>query len=208
MSDKDVADKAKADKTEDFEKRYNDSQSHIATIESENKSMREAAQKDKELLDAVSEHVDWAALNGTKKPEATGDGEALVDQKTLMATVQELKDQMSRNATTNSFRTKFPDMVEYEDIVGVFLQKTDARRPMPERIAKAVENTRNLLETERSKGRETDEQEKKKKAEKEAKAAGLTAAKGQKGSKDEPEGESYDEYLKGRQALQLKNMGM
>jgi hypothetical protein len=208
MSDKDAADKAKeVDKAEDFEKRYKDSQDHIATIERENAAMRDAAQKDKELLDTVTQYVDWEAVNGTKKSDVT-DGETLVDQKTLQTTVQELKDQINRNNITNNFRVKFPDMVEYEDLVGVYLQKTDARRPMDERIAKAVESTRKLLESERTKGRKIDEKEKEEKAAKEAKAAGLATAKGQKGSEEEPEGESYDEYVKGRKAQQLKNMGL
>lgn len=204
MSDKD---EKKGDKSNDFEKQYNDSQTHIATLETENKGFRETAQKDKELLDAVTPYIDWDAVNGTK-PEVTSDGDGYVDQKTLAKTVEDLRGLINRSNTTNDFRAKFPDMVEYEDLVGVYLKKTDSRRPMDERIEKAVESTRNLLESERTKGRESGEQEKKDKVAKEAEASGLAAAKGQKGSEEEPDGESYDDYVKDRRALQSKNMGI
>ncbi|KKN49356.1 hypothetical protein LCGC14_0643870, partial [marine sediment metagenome] len=46
------------------------------------------------------------------------------------------------------------------------------------------------------------------KAAKEAEASGLSAAKGQKGSDEEPDGESFDEYMEDRKARQLKNMGV
>ncbi len=207
MSDKD-ADKAKeADKAAEFEKRYKDSQSHIATIEKENKEMRDTAQKDKELLDAVTPFVDWDAVSGTKT-ETPVDGETLVDQKTLDSRFQTLENKITTSNNTQLFRSKYPDMVEYEDLVSVYFQKTDTRRPFDERLKKAVENTRTLLESERSKGRETDEKEKKEKAAKEAEASGLTAAKGQKGLKEEPEGESFADYVKGRQKRQNTAMGL
>ena len=157
MSDKD--EKKEVDKTDEFEKRYNDSQSHIVTLEKENKDMRDTAQKEKELLDAVTPYVDWAAVNGTKA-EPTSDSEALVDQKTLNDKFQALENKITTSNNTQAFRTKYPDMVEYEDLVSVYFQKTDTRRPFNERLKKAVENTRTLLESEQTKGRESDEKEK------------------------------------------------
>ena len=115
MSDKD-ADKAKeVDKTEDFEKRYNDSQTHITKIEDENAALRDSATKDKELFETVSPYIDWDAVNGKKT--ATVDDDGYVDKKTLDDKIKDLQGQIQRNATTQNFRSKFPDMVQYEDLI-------------------------------------------------------------------------------------------
>ncbi len=189
-----MADKAEETKTEttDFEKRYNDSQAHIDKIEAENKTYREESQKDKQLFDQISQYVDWDAVNGTKTEP---DDEGYVDKTTLNKTVKEIQNQIARNEATNNFRSKFPDMVPYEDLVAVYYGKTDARRSTEERIAKAVENVKTLLESERAKGREAYESEKKETVAKEAEVGGLTAAKGPEGTKKEAEGETYDEYI-------------
>lgn len=206
MSDKD---KAVVDKTEDYESRYKDSQAHISKIEAENAEYRALSQKDKDLLDAVTPYVDWAAVNGTKTVNATSDDDdALVDRKTLAITIEDLRSQINSSNITNSFRIKHPDMIEYEELVGVYLKKTDSRRPMEERLDMAVESTRKLLDSERKKGRELSEKEKKEKVAKEAEASGLGKATSQKGTEKEPDGESYEEYVKGRLARQGNAMGV
>ena len=204
MTDK-VVEKVDGDKT-DYEQRYNDSQEHIARIEEENATMRESSFKDKELIDAVSPFIDWDAVNGKTKPAE--DDDAYVNKKTLKQTKDELHAMITRMNATQNFRTKYPDMIEYEDLVGVYLNKTNQRDSMESRIEKAVENTRKLIESERNKGRESFEKEKKGKVAKEAEASGLAAAKGQKGSEEEPEGESFDDYIKGRQKRQQTAMNL
>ena len=207
MSDKEK----EVDKTEnkdDFEKRYKDSQTHITKIEAENALMRETSQKDKELLDAVTPYVDWESVNGTKKTEVVVEEDTLVDQKTLTKTVEDLRSLIERERVTNSFRTKYPGMIEYEDLVGSFLNKTDARRPMEERIAKAVKNTQDLLDSERSKGVELSKKEKKEKAAKEAEASGLSGGKVSLESKDDSGGETYEEYIESRKKMSAKAQGI
>ena len=206
MTDKVAVDKTKeVDKTEDFEKRYNDSQAHITKIEAENATFRESANKDKELFDTVSPFIDWDAVNGKKKPEEEDDG--YVDKKTLEKTIGDLRNTINQNAVTQNFRSKHPDMVQYEELVGVYLAKTDARRPMDERIDKAVENVKKLIESERVKGREELEEEKKNKAKKEAEVGGLSGGKGPKGE-EEPEGETDEEYIKSRKERSKQAMGL
>lgn len=197
-----MADKADETKTEeqtnqgdDFEKRFKDSQDHIKKLEGENKEYREASQKDKDLFDQINPFIDWDKLNGTT---TTPDDEGYVDKQTLSKTVKDLQDQIRKNEVTQNFRAKFPEMVEHEDLVGMFLGKTDSRRSPEDRIAKAVELTKALLESERGKGRETYEAEKKEKAAKEAEVGGLTEAKGDSGSEKEPESETLDEYIASR----------
>ena len=203
-----VEDPKKETKDEDsYEKRYKDSQTHITKIEQENATLRQSQQKDKELFDTISQYVDWDAVNGSPKTK-TDDDYGYVDKETLSKTVKDLQEQMQRNMVTQNFRTKHPDMIPYEDLVGVFLGKTDARRPVEERIEKAVSNVQKLLKAERVKGREEFEKEKKEKTAKEAEASGLAAGKGPKGSEDESGGESFDDYVKGRKERVKKAQGL
>ncbi len=199
MAEETKEQKEKKPETPDFEKRYKDVQSHNTKIELENKELRETTQKDKELFDQVSKYIDWDGLNGTKTVDS-GEEDGYVDKRTLNKTIKDLQDQINKSEITQSFRVKYPDMVQYEDLVGAFLNKTDARRSPEDRIAKAVENVKALLDSERAKGRDTYESEKKEKAAKEAEASGLSEAKGPEGEKKESDGETYDEYIKNRRA--------
>lgn len=199
-----MADKADETKTEeqtnqgdDFEKRFKDSQDHIKKLEGENKEYRDSAQKDKDLFDQINPYIDWEKLNGTTQtPEEDG----YVDKATLNKTVKDLQDQIRKNEVTQNFRAKYPDLVEHEDLVSMFLGKTDTRRSPDDRIAKAVELTKALLASEQTKGREAYETEKKEKAAKEAEVGGLSEAKGASGDKKDPEAETLDEYVASRKA--------
>ncbi|KKN13117.1 hypothetical protein LCGC14_1009700 [marine sediment metagenome] len=195
----------KVDKTEDYEKRFNDSQTHIKTIESENKAMREQGQKDKELFDQVSGFIDWDALNG--KTKLAEDDEGYVTKKDLTNLANDLRNTINQNRNLSSFRSNYPDMVKHEDLVTMYYAKTDTRRTVEERIKSAVENARNLLESERVKGREDFEKEKTDAAKKEAEAAGLGGGKTPEGKKEEPEGETSSDYIKNRKAAQLQSSG-
>ena len=189
-----------------YEKRYKDLQSHKTKLEQENKALKEATEKDKELFDTLQPYVNWDAINGT--PQPTEDDDGLVDKKTLNQTIKEVQDQIQRDRVTQNFRIRYPDMIAYEDLVAVYLGKTDARRPMEERIAKAVQSTKALLEAERGKGKELYEKETKEKTAKEAEASGLGAGKGPKGTEEEPKGETFEEYLAGRQNRSAKSQGL
>lgn len=205
-----VIDPAKDTQSQDsFEKRYKDLQSHTTKIEQENSKIKEQAAKDKELLDAVTPFVNWDAASGktTQAYDPATDGE-YVDKKTLNTVIKDLQNQMQVGYTTQTFRIKYPDMVAYEDLVGSFLTKTDGRRPMEDRIETAVGNVKKLLETERTRGRDDFEKEKKEKAAKEAEASGFSEAKGAKGSEKEPEGETFEEYMAGRNKRFAKAKGL
>lgn len=209
------ADKAKesdkgkeADKAEDYEKRYKDSQSHITTLEQENAVMREAAAKDKELLDKISPYVNWDAASGMQTATEAVEDDGYVDKKTLNKTIKDLRDQIWRNQQTQNFRLKYPDMVPYEDLVAVFLNKTDTRHPFEERVESAVKNAKKLIESERAKGAELSAKEKREKEAKEAEAAGLAEAKGSEGKDKEPEGETFEDYIKNRKAQSRKAQGL
>lgn len=205
MTDKVEVKPEEKSETTDFEKRYNDSQTHIEKIESENKTYRDEAQKDKQLFDQISPFIDWDAANG-KKTET--DDEGYVDKATLNKTISDLRGQMDRDRVTQDFRTKYPDMVPYEDLVTVFFGKTDARRPVEERVGKAVESVKKLLATERAKGVETHEAETKEKAAKEAEVGGLGDKQAPAGEKKESEGETFDEYIAARKTAAAKSQGL
>ena len=189
-----------------YEKRYKDLQSQTTKVTQELAAVREQADKDRDLMTTIQPYIDWDAVNGkTVVPE---DDDALVDKKTLNATISDLKNQIQTNRTTQDFRTKYPDMTDYEDLVGTFLGKTDQRRPISERLEKAVENTRTLLESERKKGVESFKTKKKDKDAGEAEVAGLSSASVPVSKKDDADGESYEDYIKGRQQLSAQAQGL
>ncbi len=204
MSDKDAKTEVKDDKTENFEKRYNDSQTHIATIEQENKDLRTAGDKDKELFDAVSQYIDWDAVNGKKTATEAVDDDGYVDKKTLTKAISDLQGTINKDRATTNFRTKYPDMVPYEDLVATYFQKTNPRDTTESRIAKAVENVKTLMESERAKGRD----EKKQQTAKEAEAGGLSGGKGPEGEKETPKGETREEYFESRSERLAKTQGL
>lgn len=206
-----MTDKVDETKTEEqtnqgdgYEKRYEDSQTHIGKLEKENKDLRDTTQKDKDLFDQINPYIDWEKLNATTPPDDDG----YVDKATLNKTVKDLQNQIRKNELTQNFRAKYPKMVEHEDLVSMFLNKTDNRRSPEDRIAKAVELTQALLKSEQAKGRETYESEKKEKAAKEAEVGGLTEAKGPSGEQKESEGETYDEYIAARKQGAAKAQGL
>ena len=166
------------------------------------------AAKDKELLDAVTPFVDWEAASGKQAPASNETDSEYVDKKTLTNVINELKNQIQTSYTTQSFRMKYPDMVQYEDLVGTFLSKTDPRRRIEDRMDTAVGNVKKLLESERARGREDYEKEKKEKAAKEAEAAGLSEAKNPKGASKDSEGETFDDYMSNRYKRFAKAKGL
>jgi hypothetical protein len=189
-----------------YEQRYKDLQATMTQTSQENATLKEANAKNDELLNAVTPFIDYDKMNG--KVAAPEDGEALVDQKTLTDTVQSLRDEISQNRTTQNFRSKYPDMIDHEDLVGMYLQKTNPRDTMDNRIAKAVESAKTLLESQQTKGREKFEEEAKKKTSKEAEASGFDGGGVPKGEKKEPDGETYEEYLQSRKNASAKAQGL
>ena len=180
----------------DFEKRYKDLQSHTTKVEQELKEVKTEYDKDKELLNTVEPYIDWDRMNPEQKEEPD-----------INAKLIELQRKIELNQITQDFRTKYPDMVPYEELVGAMLSRTDARRPMPERIGKAVGYVQKLLEAERLKGIEEAEKKKKDKKTKEAEASGFSESKNAKGEK-EPEGETYEDYIKDRKTRTNQAMGI
>lgn len=206
-----MADKANETTTEEqtnqgdgYEKRYKDSQTHIGKLEQENKELRDTTQKDKDLFDQINPYIDWDKLNTTTPP---ADDDGYVDKATLNKTVKDLREELNRDRVVQKFRADFPGMVQHEDLVTMYFGKTDARRSTEDRIAKAVENVKALLESEQTKGRETYKSEKKEKAAKEAEVGGLTEAKGPPGEQKEPEGETFEEYVASRKEAVAKARG-
>ena len=189
-----------------YEQRYKDLQATTTKTQQENANLKDQQQKDKELLDAVTPFIDYDRMNGkVAEPE---NGDALVDQQTLAKTVQDLSSQITQNRITQNFRAKHPDMVEHEDLVGMFLGKTNQNLPIESRIDKAVENAKALLESEKSKGREQYEKEVKDKTAKEAEASGLGGGKGPQSEAPAENGETYEEYMQARKDMSAKAQGL
>jgi hypothetical protein len=209
MTDKNTPEKDPAKETpekDSYEQRYKDLQATMTKTTQENATLKERQAKDEELLNAVTPFIDYDKMNGKVADPENGD--ELVSQQTLASTVQDLKNQISQNRTTQDFRSKHPDMIEHEDLVGMFLGKTNSREPMDIRIEKAVASAKALLESQQSKGRDLQEAEVKDKAAKEAEVAGLGDGKGPQSDAPAEKGETFDEYMQSRKDASAKAQGL
>ena len=177
----------------DYEKRYKDAQAELTKKSQELSDTKKEYARDKELLDTVTPYIDWKAVNGETKSEDDGE---MVSKKELNAKFEELKKAQNVAQVTMDFRRKYPDMIDYADQVGFYLQnKTDPRSKMSDRIENAVEYTKKFLDTERAKGVSSSQEQKAEAKKKEAEASGLTE-KGQKKAKPpDSEGETNEDYL-------------
>ena len=189
----------------DWEKRYKDAQSELTKKSQAYKAEIEEHAKDKELLDQVTPHIDWASVNGEKKSM----DDELVSMKDLNSKFEEIKRAQSIDRATSEFRLKYPDMVDYEDQVGFYLQnKTDPRHKMSDRIEKAVEYTKSFLETERAKGVSSSKEKTEEAKKKEAEASGLKEQDQKKVDTSDEEGETAESYVAWRKDLHSKGQGI
>jgi hypothetical protein len=187
----------------DWEKRYKDAQAELTKKSQELSDTKKEYAKDKELLDTVTPYIDWKAVNGEPKE----DNDEPVSRKELDDKIAKLESARRVDQTMSDFRRKYPDMVDYEDQIGFYFHnKTDPRSKPMDRIAKAVEYTKNFLDTERAKGVSSAQEKVEETKKKEAEASGLK----EKDSKEppEPEGESYDDYIASRKAQHARGMGV
>jgi len=179
-------DTQKTDPQADWEKRYKDLQAYSTPIEQELKAIKEETTKDKELIENLSQLVDWTKASGQQPEE---DLETYVTKKDLA----EVQKQIRNQAALQDFRTKHPDMVSYEDIVTAYIARTDPRKRPETRLEEAVGLTRKFLETERSKGKTEQTEEVKEQIKTEAETAGLETTSTQ--PEQEEKDETYDDYI-------------
>jgi len=182
-------------KETDWEKRYKDLQSHNTSVEQKLKITEEEMLKDKQLLQDVSPFVDWEKASG--KQEQT-DGDDLVVKKDLQTEIAAIKKELQSQRVIQDFRVKYPDMNKYEDLVTLYVGKTDARKAPNARIEEAVVLARNFLETERTKGKADNAETIKEKIAKEAEASGFESSSHSSEKKKDEDGETYDDYIKSR----------
>jgi len=189
-----------------WEKRYKDAQAEITRAHqelSEIRKERESLTAEREAMKRQQEEL-IAYYQGYTTPE---DDEGYIDKKEFKRWQQEHDRKLQVMQTTNEFRMKYPELREYEDLVGAFLaNKTDKRKSMRDRLESAVDATKKFLDAERAKGKEQQEKDSKEKEEKEAEASGLEPKKTVEYDKDTP-GESYGDYIKRRKQKALKLAG-
>jgi len=93
----------------DWEKRYKDAQSELTRT-------KQDYSRDKELLETITPFVNWDAASG-KQVEPEDDG--LVSKSELNRVRKELQQALEVQKYTADFRTKYPDMIEYEPLVDI-----------------------------------------------------------------------------------------
>ena len=191
----------------DWEKRFKDTQSSFTKQQQELSELKREAQKNKELLDVVSQYVDWSRVtDGTPQNQAQE-----LDDADPVTRLEQKFDALNRDIrverTLTSFRTAHPDMVPYEDLVTSFMHKTDKRLRPETRLEEAVELTKKFLDSERARGREEALKAKQEIEAREAEAGGLEPGQTQVKEPGQEE-EKYEDYIKSRKNAHLAARGV
>lgn len=178
----------------DWEKRYKDEQPALTKAQQELKTSQAKVAEYEEGFQAIQPYVDWDGVQGKTKSPADGEvGEdAPVYSKQFDAKLKAQDAKFNRGMMTMQFRSKYPEMMPYEDVVAAFMPKVSPTVTDPwKRVEKAVEFAKNLLEEERKKGVTEAEKAKEELKKKEAEADGL-----------EPKGKAPEEPSKKPQTPQ------
>ncbi len=182
---------------EDYEGKYK-------ALQAEHQRAIEERDEAKSYLEAVSPYVDFARMQSGGAQEE-GEEKPPVTREEFEAS----KEQLKQLQLTYDFRLKHPELREYEKtVVGPAIARIrfqNPRMPIDKVLERAAEESKELLESERAKGRAEAE---KKKAEAAA-AGGLgSAATTSKKEDVEAEGEGYDEYIARRKKQSAKARGL
>jgi hypothetical protein len=165
--------------------------------------------KTKQEISQLKEYNEALAAYLKQQPSQQAEEEdfGYVDKQSFKKEIESLRQMLVSTQRLGEFRSKYPDMRPYEDLVSVYINKTDAKQSVDARVDKAVELTRAFLESERNKGKEFSEKEKAEKAKAEAETAGLDTTETVEES-TEPKEETPEDYIAWRKQRSLKAQGI
>jgi len=184
---------------ENWEQRYKDLQSDHTRISQE-------SAKNQQLIEAVSPHINWAALEKAQRgesPEYSEDEMTFVSKKDLNEHLRKVEQKIATETFRQDFRRDYPDLADKgpkEEMVRFFFeQKTLRTDTFDKRLKSAVASARNLFKSEQQKGKNEGDQ---KNAEAAA-ASGLISASPKTFPESEPKKEetpqSYVDALRDAQ---------
>jgi hypothetical protein len=193
----------------DFEARYKE-------LESEHSRLAEKAKENEQLIELMTPHTDWNALQGGQDPAKaapdSGDGDQLISKKAHDEALRAERVRTESQLLSIQFRTDHPELRPYENTLVtpeiVRLRQANPRMSASEVLEKAATFATNFLKAERDRATTELKQQEDAKAAEAAKASGLGSAGTSAPPKDEPVGESAQEYFARRKAQSMKNRGL
>lgn len=179
---------------EDYEAKYK-------ALQGEHQKLSEEKQQTEDYIRAISPYVDWRAVRGqdaTGQDDRQGEEETLVTSKEVDAKLRQVQQQTQNQLLSIQFRTKHPELMEYEtELVVPTLMRLRAQYPHEsgEKLLErtAAEVTKFLERVGTNVLTEQEQAEKKRKEEAEA-AAGLESA-GATSPEEESSPETTEDYV-------------
>jgi hypothetical protein len=195
--------------TVDWEARHKEAEAELTKA-------KEAAAESERLIELVTPHVDWNAVQGTKPTETTTEEEGeeqFVSAKSHKEALQAVRQENQMQLLTMQFRLEHPDLRPYEDTL-IVPEIVRLRRAHPnlnaaQLLTKATKNATDFLEAERAKGTEKAKEEQEAKARETARASGFASTGTTAPKKDESQGgESTEDYIARRKEQSRRNRGL
>ena len=191
------------EKSEDWQKRYKDLQAEYTKRAQHEKELEKSMQDLQTNYEQLTQY-----LSQKQAPAEDDTAYEYVSKRDLVQMQQAMAQQIEATNLAAEFRSKYPDMVEYEDMVSYYLQnKTDKRKNLRERMESAVGSAKDFLEAERQRGIELERQKAEQKLSEEAQASGISSHPApQEGGP--PAAESQSDYLAFRRKKRHANLGL
>jgi hypothetical protein len=188
--------------TDDWEKRYKDLQAEFTKKSQHEKELQQ------QMQDLNTNYEQLAGYISQQQQPQTNDSDYdFVSKKELSEWERRVAKQIEATNLASEFRSKYPDMVQYEDMVAYYLEnKTDKRHTLKDRMESAVTSAKSFLDAERQRGIELAKQAADAKAAEEAQASGLSYETTPPGS-GAPSAETGQEYLAWRKQRSAKKRG-
>ena len=184
-------------------KRYNDLQAEYTRNQQRLKELEETNQN---LQGNYEQLTTYLQQQQAPQQEDTSAYD-YVSKKDLEAQNRQLAQQIEASNLASEFRSKHPDMVQYEDMVSYYLQnKTDKRKSLRDRMEAAVASVKDYNDAERKRGIENARQEQEQTQAKEAEASGISYETTP--TESAPSAETGNEYITWRRKRKAAKMGM
>jgi len=192
-------------------------------LEADHTKLSEKAKESERVLELVTPHVDWNAVQGrqapaTEKPSSDEEYD-FISKKEHEEAIRRIESKTDIRLLEMQFRSNHPELRDYEDrLVGpaiVRLRRTQPHLTPEQLVEKAAEDANAFLEAERAKvvaeqekATAAAEEERKQKEVSAAKASGLGSAGVTTPKAEEKAGETAEEYIARRQERNRRLRGI
>lgn len=193
---------------EDWEKRYKDTQAHGTKVTQENAELKAEIERLREETEAREPTTKRA----TEDPLANIPDEDWVDGRTVKKAIRDMRGEMvsmytdsQRNVVTAEFRGKYPELTEYEDLVGAAIVADKKPGTLSARMHRAAERIKTLLTEREAKGQAKAAEDQDTRAKAAAAAGGLSS--GVTAPAEEPKTQTNEDYVAERRRRSQEQRG-